>query len=871
MTGKMEWRKNESREARQLESTEKIREREVVPQLPTSGQILGAVVKRLGIDDPKLRSRTARRYFSGRLKDRVKESSRAEIIGAIADALADIGLSATNPIRDEAPGQALSLAAVLDWHALNWDRMRAFLLPRMARVYPRHLAAVWQVYIRLAAIDMALRTAAHLHLAGASPSTLDLLDWISVDRRGRYLNRVRSESGLSMMDFAEAVGVSDSAVEDWMYHGVRPARSLAKIAKALAPEREPSELHRILSELRRLYWASDIAALLEDLIGTEAVADIVDRLRQYASQLYRVMDGGITGETHTDDLVELVALGSQSPCSEPLLAALVILESDDQWRENILAAGSDWIGRVLSVNMEIDKAEVETLIQETDGKILKNWDVSNPKAYDHYRRSLELQSQGRTREAIAEVTKAAELDPLDPANHFTLGSAKGYMGAETGDKALVEEGIKACWVAVTLDPNWILPWTEIGWLLLRTGRADEAVEHLRAIRPECGPLNSRYYDALGLALEHLGRFGEALTAFDTSLELNPDNPQIAAAAAATALQAEDNRKYNRYRKIARHVGISDKWDIMLELAKEINALSPHTDNAKYLNADVPSLNAVITRNPNNVNAYLARARAYFAKGDDSNAMSDLDAVIRLDPGNAPAYLLRGIVYGYMERYDRVIGDMTEAIRLNLGSEMAHYYRGMAYGEEDAFDLAIADFDEVIRLNPDHFDAYRGRGDCRRYKSDYDGAIADFDTALQLNSDDSTSYRSRGAAYRMKGELDKAIADYDAALRLDPDDQFTNRFRGDAYLAKRDYERAIADFNAALDIRGADEVAYRGRGNAYLFSGELDLAIADFNAAVECNPESADAIYGRGLARELVGDTEGAESDYRCARELGYTD
>ena len=850
-------------------SAEKTKEREVAPQLPTSGQILGTLVKRLGIDDPILRSRTARRYFSGQLKDRVKESSRAEIIGAIADALADIGLGATNPRSNEASDQSPSLAAVLDWHALNWDRMRAFILPRMPRVYPRHLAAVWQAYIRLATIDLSLRIAAHLHLTGASPSTLDFLDWIGVDRRGRYLNEMRRESGMSLMDFAEVIDVSASAMEGWLYQGVRPTRSLARIAKAFAPENEPSELRRILSELRRLYWASDIAAFLEDLIGAEAVAGMVERLRQYTSQLYRVMDGGIAGETKTDDLVELEALGTQSPHSKPLLAALIILESDDEWKEDLLAAGSDWIGRVLSVNMEIDKAEVETLIQETDGKILENWDVSNPKAYDHYRRSLELQSQGRLREAIAEVEKAAELDPLDPVNHFTLGSAKGYMGANTGDKALVEEGITACWVAVTLDPNWILPWTEIGWLLLRMDMASEAVEHLKAVRPECGPLDSRYYDALGMALEQLGRFGEALTAFDTSLELNPDNPQIAAAASATALKTGDNRKHNQYRKIARHVGISEKWDIILELAKEINALSPHTDSTKYLDMDVPSLNAVIARNPDDVNAYLARGCTYFKKGDDSKAISDLDAAIRLDPGNMPAYLLRSIVYSYMERYDRAILDLTEAIRLNPGNEMALYYRGAAYGELDSLDLAIADFDEVIRLKPDHFDAYRGRGDCRRYKSDYDGAIADFDTALQLNSDDSASYRSRGAAYRMKREFDKAIADYDAALRLNPDDQFANRFRGDAYLAKGDYERAIADFNAALNIRGADEAAYRGRGSAYLLSGKLELAIADFNAAIECDPERPDAIYGRGVARELMGDIEGAESDYRRARELGY--
>ena len=40
-------------------------EHEVVPRLPTSGQIIGALVTRLAIRDPVLQGRSARRYFSG--------------------------------------------------------------------------------------------------------------------------------------------------------------------------------------------------------------------------------------------------------------------------------------------------------------------------------------------------------------------------------------------------------------------------------------------------------------------------------------------------------------------------------------------------------------------------------------------------------------------------------------------------------------------------------------------------------------------------------------------------------------------------------------------------------------------------------------
>ena len=849
---------------------ETAKEREVRPQLPTSGQLLGAVARNLGITAPRLNDPTARRYFSGRLKNRVKDSSRQEIIQAIGGALGDLGLGTIRSSGEDVSLEAPTLAEILDWHALSWDRLRAFLLPRMARIYPSHLAAVWRTYARLATIDLALRLAAHMHLAGASPTSLDFLDWIGSDRRGAYLNTLRSESGLSLNAFTESVGVADSALEAWLYHGVRPSDSnLAKIAKALASVNESSEWTRLHSELRRLYWSSDVASLLGNFIGAEAEVDIVRRLRQFASRLYRVLDDGTTGVTPLDDLVELAVLGTQSRVSEPLLAALVILESDDEWKEDIVAAGSDWVRRVLTVNLEVDLAEVDTLIHETDGQILKNWDIRDPKAYDHYRRSLELQSRGKIHEAIAEVAKAAKLDPLDPANHYSLGSAKGYLGAGMGDEALVKEALDACWMAVTLDPNWISPWTEIGWLLLRTGRAGEAAEHLKGVRPDCGPLDSRYYDALGTALSLLGEFTESLAAYESCLELNSDDPRIAAAAAASALNAGNKFKFNQYRKMARHFGISDKWDRMLELVKAIDAEFPSLDVSK--DQDIAVLDAAIARSPDNANAYMDRARAYFLKEEDTKAISALGTAIRLEPVNSDYRLIRGIVYAYMKRYDLVIADMTEVIRHSPGSVTAHYHRGAAYGELDAFDLAIADFSEVIHLGPGHVDAYRGRGDCNRYRGEYDLAIADYDTALQIDPEDFLLYRSRGAAHRMKVEFDLAIADYNAALSLDPEDPLSYRFRGDAYLGMGDYERAIADFDTALEISGADEVAYRSRGNAHLFSGQFDMAIADFNAAIECDPESADAIYGRGLARQIMGDPASAENDYRRAREMGYDD
>ena len=51
--------------------------------------------------------------------------------------------------------------------------------------------------------------------------------------------------------------------------------------------------------------------------------------------------------------------------------------------------------RVLTVNLNVHRAEEDALIRDTDGRVLCGWDISNPEAYVHYRRFGELQLQGR--------------------------------------------------------------------------------------------------------------------------------------------------------------------------------------------------------------------------------------------------------------------------------------------------------------------------------------------------------------------------------------------------------------------------------------------------------------------------------------------
>ena len=854
------------------EHEDKMTEREVMPRLPTSGQIIGSLVTRLGIRHPVLQHRNARRYFAADPEHLVKDATRAEIIDAIAEALTDAGFIAPPQTRESNYEPPPALSSMLQWHADHWDLMRSSVRRRTVSVLPSHLPKVWEAFVRLAVIDLALRVAAHLHLAGASPEALQLLNWVTVDARGDFLNQKRRQTPLTLEDLAETLDVTNNTVDAWMYDGARPSNdNLTKLAEILAEHIEGSDTSNIARDLQALYWISDVAELLAEHIGDAAVGEVVGQLRKYSEETYLIIDDQFTSEDRPADLTVLADLGVGARVAEPLLSALIRGEPDEEWRKDLQSTGLDWISRVISVNLSAHFEAMDRLMHDDQGRPLEGWDVGNPDAYAHYQYSMELEVLGELDNALTEAAKAAGLAPLVPAYQFRLGSLKSSLGIWRKDTFLVNEGLNALWLAVQLNPEWIAPWTAIGRVFFDTDRETEAVEHLRNVQTECGPLDSQYYCTLGRAHWRLKQLPEALAAFEAALELDPEEPSILLPASELALLLGDGKKYRRHLRLAQHFGADagtlEFWEMLREFGEKDRANTGSDEHDRK----IAVMDAVIRLSPDDDYAHVTRGLAHFAKGNDDLAIADMDAVLRLDPDHAAAYMLRGILFGNRKQWNRMAADMTELIRLRPDDARAYYQRGQAYGEQDLLDQAFADLCESIRLDPDHADARRVRGDCLRYKEEYDAAIADFDMALRLDPENSAAYLGRGAAYRMKRDFPRAIADYDAAARIKPEEPLTYRFRADAYVAAEQYDLAIADCNTALKLSPKDAIAHFTRGNAHLFNVELELALADFNAAVELDPASGRSTYGRGLVRLLLGDEDGAERDFRLARELGYDD
>src|SRR5690606_16707411 len=108
-----------------------------------------------------------------------------------------------------------------------------------------------------------------------------------------------------------------------------------------------------------------------------------------------------------------------------------------------------------------------------------------------------------------------------------------------------------------------------------------------------------------------------------------------------------------------------------------NDLLP-VDPAQASAENIASLTAVISRSPNDPEAYNVRGSAYGRAGRYKEALADFDRAIQLDPNSYQAYANRALIHRYMGNMQQAVADYTRAIQLNPSYDVAYIGRGEVF-------------------------------------------------------------------------------------------------------------------------------------------------------------------------------------------------
>ena len=557
---------------------------------PLSGQVIGAVVRELRLQDDVLKSKTAVRYFKG---GRIKDDSKQAIFEALGQALVDHKIIPPSPfLVQEGIPLAKVISSAIAWYADQWDQLVGYMQSMSAPVDRPDLAAI--SYLRLATIDLSLRISAALWLAELPTPDEETPLWAKNRGRATYLRRLLDgcgPDGLTRDQLAERMEVSYNTIDNWLDTDTRPSWShINQLAEELAPYHANLDEETLQSRLHRHDALSGLCDLLSVHIGRDAVVDLATALVRFIS---RNLDGlRQFSKLSPDDAAKrqflILLLGSRFVGTEHLLRALWRQEHDPVWSTDLLAASKPWHLRLTHVMQHlggldqvlklvhdefgIPEEDAESLLDQvlrdvqadptrptvTDPSELDGMTVVRIKGdakYSARNRMIQYaqaKSEGDLDTAILHVRRAVELQRENAEYHFHLGATLGMAGQ-------VEEGLQECWIAASLDPAWELARVEVGIILLNAGREQEARDHLESVARSQSDLSAHLAFNLGMARFRCGEVEGALSALSRAVEVKPDHALALDVAAHCAFLVGDGKKGRRLAKRANVLGQSETY------------------------------------------------------------------------------------------------------------------------------------------------------------------------------------------------------------------------------------------------------------------------------------------------------------------------
>lgn len=373
---------------------------------------------------------------------------------------------------------------------------------------------------------------------------------------------------------------------------------------------------------------------------------------------------------------------------------------------------------------------------------------------------------------------------------------------------------------------------------------------------------STIYRSIGLTYNELKHFKRAIAAFDTAINLNP-NDTISYNKKGVALK---NLKY--YKKAIK------AYNKALEIDSTYAPAYSNRGNCyKYLGLNekaLTSFNKAISLDSTNSNFYINRGIQYSNIEKYSDAISDFNTAIKLNPKDPAAYVNRGLTYK-RKGAKKAISDYNYALTLDSNYISAYNNRGIIYKNQKKYDLALKDYNKAIKLaQREHTHSFFNRGILHLILKNNNLAINDFDKSIELNPKDFDGYYYRGLAKFKLEKYESAVKDFSKSIFLNDSLAMSYYQRGKSYNGLKIYKKAIKDFDMVINLDSTNSNAYSQKAFAYRKSQNPEKALKDYGKSIELNPRFVNTFNTRGILYLKTGYTDSAIEDFQKVISIDNT-
>lgn len=578
-------------------------------ECPTSGVLLGALVKAFQLDDERVSGpaakhlgsepslgRTARRYFEGTT---VPNETRRQICAWVGQAVHYQGLLEGVSLPKDGPRPVPPLDQFVSGLLYEWLTHWDHLYVRAAAGWP-HLPRALSGYVigRQVVIDLVLRTAAVLHIAGHGQPEVVTLCAPAAQPGKALINHLMEHSGrrFTRDALARELFVERSTVDEWIDESSIPKDpNLRRLAEVFA--RDGSQQTRLLRWLRvqygvirlgrRLreavgdYWAGELLYVFAQLLDWTLEFHSQSKLPKDQFQLFQAITlrHGAAMESNywvLNGLRKLVALDDQHVkfWGDDLISAQ---QCEVQARlEACFSIIGDWpksLARWESTPEWAHLSDEDRRLAHTSAALVfmspTLHDSAQPTDNDRARdgalppgklptadvqwmaqSAWNLMRSGQHAAALPLLDRLVRDNPADADLQCYYGEA---LWRAVPDRRF-DDAIERLKEAARLRPDWDYPLAEIARVYLHRGWTEHALQVLESAPAGMMDKSPDGSFLLGLALSRLGRMGDALLACERSMALDERHAEAWDLAAECAFRLGDKVRGRRYAKQAAHLG-----------------------------------------------------------------------------------------------------------------------------------------------------------------------------------------------------------------------------------------------------------------------------------------------------------------------------
>lgn len=545
------------------------------------------------------------------------------------------------------------------------------------------------------------------------------------------------------------------------------------------------------------------------------------------------------------------------------------------------------LSTAVELNPDIQDAQLKLgqllLLSREPGKAREHADVVLAKAPDNkegvFLRGSSLINEQKFEEGIAELKRAAALDPQNVNIYLDLARAyvhlKDYASAEStlqdalkanpkslesrfalgdlhqirGKSDLAETEYKR---AVQEAPDRSEPYLKLGNFYISTNRISDA-EATYSDWAKAKPQDDSPLVTLGDFYRFTGRADQALESYQKARTMNPKSTATRDRIVSLYIDTNKLDQAEQQTKAILETNKMDPsgrlFDARLKLARG------QVDDALAVLQPL-SREGLSTSEPHHF-----LGMAYAAKGDLPQAVQALNDALKLAPNSIESRTALAAVHLNQGSPDLAIEQAQAALRLNPRNMRATTLLGEAYLRKGDTEKGKQVFTAIVKAVPVHVYAHNRLGLIARAERKDAEALSHFEDALKGNRN---SVEALAQIVSIKIAQGKPAEARDRLIQhrdLIPKNPFVHILLGRLYASGRQFDQAESSFKHALELNDGVLDAYTGLAEVYMRTNRMDQAVTEYKAALSKNPKLVPAIMILGMIAESKKDFAEAQTRY----------